>query len=141
VEVGKAHSKLLVQDAWLLSAEELLALLRALVDDLLASTPELEVAMDARLLEVYELQKRKKAMDATFRKLQTTMNKENLEFQEALKSADGLKSTRSNTKLQTVSAAQLETAKRQQQLAKYNYDKACLTKRVRTLSCGLSFRQ
>jgi hypothetical protein len=130
VEVGKAHSKLLVQDAWLLSAEELLALLRALVDDLLASTPELEVAMDARLLEVYELQKRKKAMDATFRKLQTTMNKENLEFQEALKSADGLKSTRSNTKLQTVSAAQLETAKRQQQLAKYS-----------TLSCGLSFRQ
>jgi hypothetical protein len=85
------------------------------------------------------VQKRKKAMDATatFHKAQTTMNKENLDSNlEVGRRQNDVK----QYKLQTDKRPAQKRPKRQQ-LAKYNYDKACLTKQVRTLSCSLSFRQ
>ena len=136
--LGKAHAKLLVQDPWLLSAEELLCLLRALVDDLLASTPALEIEMDHRLVEVMELQKKKRTADALVRKLQTTMNKEAAEEKEKTKEVEEQhkKATRSNTKSLTAITSQLETAKRQQQRITDAYEKACRTMRIRTEPIG-----
>ena len=71
--VRKAHSKLLLQDPWMLTAEELLSLLRCLVDDLLGITPSLQDAMDTRSNETNELLKKKRAADALVRKLQLAL--------------------------------------------------------------------
>jgi linker histone H1 and H5 family len=46
--LAKAHEKLTRQDAWLLNAEELLALLRALTDDILATNPLLATEISNR---------------------------------------------------------------------------------------------
>jgi histone H1/5 len=133
----KAHAKLLLQDPWLLSAEELLALLRALCDDLLANSPVMEEELDVRLVEVHELLKKKRAADARFRKLQTTMNREAAEEAKQEKSDDGpVRPTRSSATLKTITTAQLETAKKQQQRANDVYDKAVRTRQVRTESVG-----
>ena len=134
----KAHSKLLTNDPWTLTAEELLSLLRALVDDMLATLPECSDEIDNRLLEVNELQKTKRSADAHLRKLITIKNKE---LAEAKESADktketGEKPTRSNTKLPKVSEAQLESARRAQQRATDAFEKASRSKRARTTPIG-----
>jgi histone H1/5 len=135
--IKKAHYKLLYHDPWLLTAEDLLALLRALCDDLLANSPLLEQEMDNRLTEVHELQKKKRATDAHVRKLQTTMNREAAEEAKQEKSDDPpTRPTRSSTTLKSVTPAQLETAKRQQQRANDAYDKASRTRLLRTESVG-----
>ena len=68
--VLKAHSKLLLQDPWMLSAEELMALLRCLVDDLMGVLPAVQDSMDNRSTDTSELLKKKRAADALVRKLQ-----------------------------------------------------------------------
>jgi hypothetical protein len=130
----KAHSKLLTQDPWMLTAEELVGLLRALSDDMLATLPECSYELDDRLQETHELLKRKKAADALIRKLQTTKNKEQAEEKEQQESDE--KQTRSNTKLPTVSDNQMESAKRAQHKANHDYEKACRSRLVRTEHIG-----
>ena len=133
----KAHAKLLLQDPWLLTAEELLALLKALCDDLLANSPIMEEELDLRLTEVHELQKKKRTADAHLRKLQTTMNREAAEEAKQEKSDDGpVRPTRSSATTKTITTPQLELAKRQQQRATDLYDKAVRTRRVRTEHVG-----
>jgi hypothetical protein len=130
----KIHSKLLAHDPWMLSVEELVALLKVLVDDLLATQPECSNILDDRLQETFELLKRKREADAHFRKVQMTRKKEQTEEKEQNESDE--KATRSNTKLATVSEAQIESAKRAQQKATEAYEKACRSQRVRTEPIG-----
>lgn len=67
--LSRAHSKLARQDPWLLSAEELLALLRALTEDILATHPAASQDMAKREDEMFELLKEKRAADLKLRKV------------------------------------------------------------------------
>jgi histone H1/5 len=62
----KAHHKLAKQDPWTLTAEELMALLRALTEDVLALHPEI---MDHRDERLQELVKNKREADTKYRKV------------------------------------------------------------------------
>jgi len=72
----KAHSKCINSDPWQLNAEELLSLLKALVDDVLGTCGDCAEELEIRNDETYELLKRKKAADAQFRKIQTARNRQ-----------------------------------------------------------------
>jgi histone H1/5 len=65
----KAHAKLARQDPWQLTAEELLALLRALTDDCLATHAAISDDIAAREEEMHELSRNKRAVDMKFRKV------------------------------------------------------------------------
>ncbi len=130
----KIQSKLLTNDPWMLSAEELLTLLKALVDDMLATHAECSYEMDFRIQETFDLLKRKREADAHFRKLQNLRKKEQNEEKEQDKNEE--KATRSNTRLPSISDAQLEAARRAQQKATDAYDKARQGKRIRTEPIG-----
>lgn len=65
----KAHEKLGRQEAWLLTAEECMALLRALTDDVLASYPDIVNDMNSREEEMQDLLKAKREADNKFRKV------------------------------------------------------------------------
>jgi linker histone H1 and H5 family len=65
----RAHGKLARQDPWNLSAEELLALLRALTEDILATHPAVSLDMAQREEELFELLKVKKAAELKYRKV------------------------------------------------------------------------
>lgn len=67
--LARGQAKLLKQDPWNLSAEELMALLRALTDDILATKPEIGEDICKRDEEMYELLKAKKLADSQFRKI------------------------------------------------------------------------
>jgi histone H1/5 len=67
--LARGQTKLLNQDAWNLSAEELMALLRALTDDVLAMKPEIREDIARRDGEMYELLKAKRSADTQFRKI------------------------------------------------------------------------
>jgi hypothetical protein len=67
--LAKGHLKLMRHDPWNLSGEELMALLRALTDDVLATRPELTDDLAKRDEEMYELVKAKRAADLLFRKM------------------------------------------------------------------------
>lgn len=134
----KAHSKLLSQDPWTLSAEELLTLLKALVDDVLATSSDCAEELDIRLDETYELLKRKRTADASFRKLLNAHNKELAEESKDRKTnGEAELATRSTVKMTKISEAQLEKARKEQQRANDNYEKACGGKLIRTGPIGL----
>ena len=65
----RAHFKLARQDPWLLTAEEIMALLRALTDDILATHPGISLDIAAREEEMQNLLKAKRSADAHFRKI------------------------------------------------------------------------
>lgn len=65
----RAHAKLARQDPWLLTAEELMALLRALTEDILATHPAASQDMAKREDEMFELLKAKRLADLKFRKV------------------------------------------------------------------------
>jgi linker histone H1 and H5 family/PWWP domain/Williams-Beuren syndrome DDT (WSD), D-TOX E motif len=65
----RAHAKLARLDPWNLSAEELLALLRALTEDILATHPAVSSDLAQREEELFELQKVKKAAELKFRRI------------------------------------------------------------------------
>jgi len=67
--LARAHVKLERHDPWLLTAEELMGLLRALTDDVLARKPEISEDLSNREEQMYELLKAKRAADAKFRKV------------------------------------------------------------------------
>jgi linker histone H1 and H5 family/Williams-Beuren syndrome DDT (WSD), D-TOX E motif len=134
----KAHSKLEMQDPWTLSAEELLSLLTALVDDVLASSAECLDELDLRNDETYELLKTKRAADSNFRKLQMARNKELADEKKDRKSnGEAELATRSNVKMAKISEAKLEKARREQQKATDAYEKYSRGKRIRTEPIGL----
>ena len=65
----RAHAKLGRQDPWLLTAEEILALLRALTEDVLASHPTAANDIEQRDDQMIELLKNKRLADAKLRKM------------------------------------------------------------------------
>lgn len=134
----KIQAKLYTNDPWMLTAEELVALLKVLVDDLLATQAACADELELRLQESYELLKKKREADAHFRKLQNIRRKEQNEGkeQEKERQESDEKPLRSNTKLPTVSDAQLESARKAQQRATDAFDKACRSERVRTEKIG-----
>lgn len=67
--LAKAHEKLGRQDAWLLTAEELMSLLRALTDDVLGSQPDIVTDMTSREEEAALLLKARREADNKFRKV------------------------------------------------------------------------
>ena len=67
--LARAHTKLDRMDPWLLTAEEIMALLRALTDDVLSRKPEICEDISNREEKMYELLKAKRAADAKFRKI------------------------------------------------------------------------
>ncbi|KAL3924384.1 MAG: hypothetical protein SGILL_001084 [Bacillariaceae sp.] len=134
----KAHSKLEMNDPWTLTAEELLSLLTALVDDVLAASAECAIEFDVRNDESYELLKDKRAADANFRKLQTARNKElNDEKKDRKSNGEAELATRSNVKMVKISEAKVERARKEQQKATDAYEKASRGKRIRTEPVGL----
>eukprot|EP00531_Pseudo-nitzschia_arenysensis_P016842 CAMPEP_0116136086 /NCGR_PEP_ID=MMETSP0329-20121206/11533_1 /TAXON_ID=697910 /ORGANISM="Pseudo-nitzschia arenysensis, Strain B593" /LENGTH=1223 /DNA_ID=CAMNT_0003630923 /DNA_START=318 /DNA_END=3989 /DNA_ORIENTATION=- len=156
----KAHSKCVNTDPWQLNAEELLSLLKALVDDVLGTCDTCSVELEIRNDETYELLRRKKTADAAFRKIQTARNrqlaaelaaeKEKQKAEEAANIAAAEKGepivekkpekvTRSNSssKFVTISENKLERVRREQQKAQDAYDKSCRSKRIRTEPAGM----
>jgi len=68
--LAKAMSKLQRQvEPWALSAEELMAMLRTLTDDILAKRPDLSEDMQGRGAKLYELQKAKRAALVKYNKV------------------------------------------------------------------------
>lgn len=65
----RAHGKLERQDPWQLTTEEIVALLRALTDDILATHPAASKDMAQRDEDMSELLKAKRAADFKFRKV------------------------------------------------------------------------
>jgi linker histone H1 and H5 family/Williams-Beuren syndrome DDT (WSD), D-TOX E motif len=65
----RAHYKLQRQDPWLLTAEELLAVLRALTEDILATHPAAAADLANREEAMQELLRAKRAADNKFRKV------------------------------------------------------------------------
>jgi hypothetical protein len=65
----RAHGKLARQDPWLLTAEEILALLRALTEDVLATHPSASQDMEQREEQMSELLKNKRLADQKLRKV------------------------------------------------------------------------
>ena len=65
----KAHEKLGRQEAWQLTAEEIMALLRALTDDLLSRHPDIVNDISSREAEMHILLKNKREADNKFRKV------------------------------------------------------------------------
>jgi len=67
--LAKAFDKLNRHDSWTLQAEELLALLRALTDDVLATRPDITVEISEREEKLAELARTKRSADSNFRKV------------------------------------------------------------------------
>jgi hypothetical protein len=67
--LSRAHHKLARQDPWLLTAEEMMALLRALTEDILATHPAASRDFTEREDQLIELLKAKRVADAKFRKV------------------------------------------------------------------------
>lgn len=156
----KAHSKCVNADPWQLNAEELLSLLKALVDDVLGTCGDCAEELEIRNEETYDLLKRKKGADAYFRKIQTARNrqlaaeaaaeKEKQKAEEAA-AASGEKNetngeekkfekvtrSSSNGAVIAISEAKLEKARKEQQKAQDAYDKSCRSKRIRTEPVGM----
>jgi hypothetical protein len=134
----KIQAKLYAVDPWMLPADELVSLLKVLVDDLLATQTVCADQLDDRLQESYELLKKKREADAYYRKLQNIRRKEQneKENEEKERQENGEKPTRSNTKLATVSDAQLESSRRAQERATNAYEKASRSELVRTEAIG-----
>ena len=157
----KAHSKCVTQDPWNLNAEELLSLLKALVDDVLSTSTDCFEEFDIRVEETYEDLKRKKAADSSLRKIETQRNrkiaeeaKERKMIEEKKTNEDGKtneegeekekeeeeeeeKVTRSTVKLPTISEAKVEKTRKEQQKATDAYEKSRRSKRIRTEPVGM----
>jgi len=66
--LSRAYTKLSAHDPWTLSAEELMALLRALVDDILAEKSDLANDIANREMDLFQLLKTRKAAESHYRK-------------------------------------------------------------------------
>jgi len=135
----KAHSKRFNQDPWNLNAEELLSLLKALVDDVLATSTDCAEELVIRNEETYELLKRKRTADANFRRIQTGRNRQLAEEAKDRKTngEEEEKVTRSTLKIATISEAKVDKTKKEQQKLTEAYEKIRRSKRIRTEPIGM----
>jgi hypothetical protein len=67
--LNRGYIKLQRHDSWYLSADELIAALRALTDDIFAMKPSLSREMEERDQKLFDLLKQKKAAESQFRKI------------------------------------------------------------------------
>ena len=139
----RAHDKLGRSEAWSLTAEEIMVLLRALTDDLLGSYPGLAEKIALREAEMYELLKAKKATDSKFRKVRFAFEgpkKAKKEVSSGAKVEDeengeGEKETGEAFK-QTATKKEFESAARAQQKANDAYEKGIRRLVARTEPIG-----
>ena len=150
----RAHSKLFRQDPWMLTAEELMALLRALTDDILASNPNISENIAAREEEMQELLRAKRAADAKFRKVRLAFEgpkrptkkpavgaeaaeeKKTENGKNEAEETDGKAAKAEEPFKPTATKKQFETAKRQQQKASDAYEKGIRNLVARTEPIG-----
>ena len=67
--LNRGYNKLQRHDSWYLSADELIAALRALTDDIFAMKPSLSKEIEERDQKLFDLLKHKKAAESQFRKI------------------------------------------------------------------------
>eukprot|EP00548_Thalassiothrix_antarctica_P000095 CAMPEP_0194142306 /NCGR_PEP_ID=MMETSP0152-20130528/11601_1 /TAXON_ID=1049557 /ORGANISM="Thalassiothrix antarctica, Strain L6-D1" /LENGTH=1428 /DNA_ID=CAMNT_0038841223 /DNA_START=333 /DNA_END=4619 /DNA_ORIENTATION=+ len=97
--LARAFDKLNRQDPWCLSAEELLCLLRALTDDILATRPDVNLHLLDREEELAALLREKRTADSNFRK-----------FKLAFEGPPAKKTPSKNSKINTINAPNNEAA-------------------------------
>ena len=151
--LNRAFYKLGRQDPWQLTAEELMAILRALTDDILASHPAVSKDMAAREEEMQVLLKAKRAADAKFRKMRLAFEGPKKPAKKATKPAtengdddkaaaeeakDDSKEVKEEEKpfKPTVSRKQFEAAMKAQQRASDAYEKGIRNLVARTEPVG-----
>ncbi|CAB9501476.1 expressed unknown protein [Seminavis robusta] len=155
--LAKAHEKLGRQDPWLQTAEELMALLRALTDEVLARKPEIGEDISGREEKMYELLKAKRAADAKLRKVRLAFegpkqppkkpsanNEEsnnNMDDDDKRKSVDSSGGNDDNGQGKTefkptATKKQFEAAKKAQQKANDAYEKGVRNLMARTEPIG-----
>ena len=131
----RAHMKLGEKDPWFLSAEELMALLRALTEDVLALFPDI---LDQREGQLQTLMKEKRSADAKLRKVRLAYEGP------PPKKANGKKENGKVAALEnrekpfkpTASKRQFETAKKEQEKAAEAYEQAAQVLVSRTEPIG-----
>ena len=150
----RAQAKLLRQDPWTLTAEELIALLRALTDDILSTNPAISEDLAAREEKMHELLRAKRSADFKFRKVRVAFEgpkkptKKPVVDEKAVETAteDNKNETKAegntNGKIvdtpfkPTATKKQFETAKRAQQRASEAYEKGIRSLVARTEPVG-----
>lgn len=130
----KAHTKLINQENWNLSVEDLLSLLKALVDDILATSKDCSEELEIRNDENNELLRRKRTADAAFKKVQIGRNRQ---LAEEEKKREVATVTRSAVNVTSISKATVEKAKKEQLKVTDLYEKSLRTKRIRTEPTGV----
>ncbi|GKY92276.1 hypothetical protein MPSEU_000198700 [Mayamaea pseudoterrestris] len=132
----RAYFKLAKQDPWNLSADEVMALLRALTDDILAMHPTIGRDLAAREEEMQSLLKAKRAADIKFRQVRLAFEGPKKAAAKKVVANDEKKDNGDDavagaekeekpdeTFKPTASKKQFETAKKQQQKANDAYEK------------------
>lgn len=145
----RAHHKLSRQDPWNLTAEELIAILRALTDDILATHPSAVSDIAAREEQMQDLLKAKKAADAHFRKMRlafegpkrpakknTVTSKDGETNRTNEVAEDEEKDEGERTFKPTISRKQFDNAKKQQEKANDAYEKGIRKLVARTEPIG-----
>eukprot|EP00977_Amphora_coffeiformis_P022361 scaffold10856_cov229-Amphora_coffeaeformis.AAC.12 len=146
----KAHEKLGRQEAWLLTAEEIIALLRALSDDVLATYPDIVNDMNSREEEMQVLLKAKREAENKLRKVRLAFEgpkKKRTPAAAATTDKDGDKNdeaalaTENNTESEpafkpTATKKQFEAAQKAQLKAQNAYDKGIRRLVARTEPIG-----
>jgi hypothetical protein len=148
----RAHHKLARQDPWLLTAEELMALLRALTEDILATRPAASRDFTERGDQLVELLKAKRIADAKFRKVRLEFEGPKSSSSSKNKKGDNAKDDGENAAATddadeetdkadkpfkpTVSKRQFEAAKKAQEKANDAYEQAIKNLVARTEPIG-----
>lgn len=142
--LNRAYFKLLKSDPWLLSAEELMAILRCLADDILAFCPRVSENLAKREGEMQDLLRNKRVADMNFRKARLAF--EGPKKPVAKKAGetnddggDGAKDADSKAEEEfkpSISRKQFETAMKAQQKASDAYEKGIRKLVARTQPVG-----
>jgi len=153
--LGRAYDKLSKQDPWTLSAEELLVLLRALTDDVLATRPDISLHISEREDELAGLLREKRQADSNYRKMKLAFegpppkkevkkakktDEKEKEKEENDDCGDKNKSTEEPKAEKewkpTISRRQFEQAKKDQQRANDAYERGLMRLVTRTEEVG-----
>ena len=134
----RAHSKLGKMDPWMLSAEEMMALLRALTDDVLANHPATMDDMAAREEEMHELLRAKRSADMKLRKVRLAFEGPPKKAKKAGdEKADGDAEAKEEEPFKpTATRKQFEAAKKAQEKASDAYEKGIQSLVARTEPVG-----
>ncbi|GAX12095.1 hypothetical protein FisN_15Lh213 [Fistulifera solaris] len=144
--LNRAHRKLARQDPWYLTAEELMALLRALTEDILATNATISDDLASREEEMQELLRAKRSADAKFRKVRLAFEgpkkpRKSTSENDGEENAENEASNNGKDKSEepfkpTASKKEFETAKRAQQKASEAYEKGIRKLVARTEPVG-----